>query len=55
MLQEPGDLQELLLQNGILTVSGAEFDALDERYVRLRVPVRAELPRLLNAIRAIEG
>ncbi|MCR4711372.1 MAG: aminotransferase class I/II-fold pyridoxal phosphate-dependent enzyme [Clostridia bacterium] len=55
MLREPGDLQELLLQNGILTVSGVEFDALDERYVRLRVPVRAELPRLLNAIRAIEG
>lgn len=52
-LTGPGDLQRLLLEQGVLAVSGREFELLDERYVRLRLPVSAEVPRLLAAIRRV--
>ena len=52
-LERPGDLQALLYEQGILTVSGVEFELLDERFARLRIPVEAELPRLLAALRTL--
>ena len=54
VLQEAGDLQGELLQRGVLTVSGREFDALDERYVRLRIPPAQQVDRLLQAIALVE-
>lgn len=53
-LQEPGDLQALLMKHGVLTVSGREFDLLDERYVRLRVPTTEYADRLVRAVSLVE-
>lgn len=53
-LQEQGDLQALLMQQDILTVSGAEFDALDARFVRMRVPLAHQVDRLIQAVAAVE-
>jgi len=49
-LREEADLQALLLEKGVLTVSGAEFENLSGRYVRLRIPEKSDLPRLLTAV-----
>lgn len=48
------DLQALLYQNGILTVSGVEFGSLNESCVRLRVPRAEEANRLVQAIREVD-
>lgn len=48
------DLQALLYEDGILTVSGEEFDAMDQRCVRLRVPRKEAADRLVAAIRKID-
>lgn len=53
-LNEAGDLQKLLLEEGILTVSGVEFETLDRRFVRLRVPSAALAERLILAIERVE-
>lgn len=49
-----GDLQALLMEEDVLTVSGVEFDALDERYVRLRVPTADKVQHLVDAISHVE-
>ncbi len=54
-LQEQGDLQALLLKHGVLAVSGREFDLLDERYVRLRVPTAEYTDKLISAVSAVEN
>lgn len=53
-LKESGDLQEKLLKNGVLAVSGREFELLDERYVRIRIPTAEYLPVLTDAIARVE-
>lgn len=53
-LQKPGDLQTLLMEQDILTVSGAEFDALDPRFVRLRIPLKEQVSRLIDAVAKVE-
>ena len=50
---EAQNLQQLLLAHGILTVSGAEFEGLGPQFVRLRVPLAQDLPRLLQALSAV--
>ena len=53
-LETEGDLQALLLDEGVLTVSGAEFETLSRRYVRLRIPREEDLPQLLAALERVE-
>ena len=53
-MQEDGDLQALLMQQDVLTVSGAEFDALGKRYVRLRIPLNNQVNRLIEAVANVE-
>lgn len=48
------DLQKLLYEYGVLTVSGAEFDALGAEYVRLRIPTAEEADRVIAAVSAAE-
>ncbi|HWQ50353.1 MAG TPA: histidinol-phosphate transaminase [Terriglobales bacterium] len=48
------DLQALLMEQDILTVSGAEFDCMDASCVRLRVPREEEAPRLIEAVRRVD-
>lgn len=52
-LHGEGDLQELLLKQGILTVSGREFEHLGPRYVRLRVSTADNTDRIVKAVRNI--
>lgn len=47
------DLQELLLAQGVLTCSGGEFEPLDRSSVRLRVPRREEMGKLLAAVERV--
>ena len=48
-----GDLQRAFLTHGILTVSGAEFEGLDESCVRVSIPAEKDLPVLLSAVDAL--
>ena len=48
------DLQRLLYKEGVLTVSGAEFDGLGANSVRLRVPCPGETERLFAAAEKID-
>lgn len=48
------NLQKLLYGNGVLTVSGAEFDGLDAAAVRLRIPKGAETEKLFQAVGLID-
>ena len=43
------DLQRCYLEHGILTVSGREFESLDERSVRISIPKGKEVRRLVEA------
>ena len=54
MLQTDGNLQQLLIDAGVLAISGLDFDGLDERSVRLCVPVLRNLPRLIAALTRAE-
>lgn len=54
-LQEDGDLQKILLDEGIYALSGRDFDGLDERFVRLCVPVLAQVTRLTGALERVEN
>ncbi|MEG1683739.1 MAG: aminotransferase class I/II-fold pyridoxal phosphate-dependent enzyme, partial [Oscillospiraceae bacterium] len=49
------NLQRLLYANGILTVSGIDFDGLACNCVRLRVPREEAAQRLVDAIRQVEA
>ena len=51
--KEDVDLQALLFEEGVLTVSGAEFDAMDARCVRLRVPKGSLAGKLIEAVRRV--
>lgn len=53
--KDPVDLQQLLVREGVLTVSGAEFDSMDESCVRLRVPKAEAAHRLVEAVRRVDG
>ena len=53
-LQEDGNLQQLLIDAGVLALTGLDFDGLDERSVRLCVPVLRNLPRLISALERAE-
>lgn len=48
--KDGGDLQAELMKYDLLTVSGAEFDALDESCVRLRVPVSGLADRVAEKL-----
>ena len=48
------DLQRLLYDAGVMTVSGAEFDGLGASAVRLRVPEAAQHARLLDAVERVD-
>jgi histidinol-phosphate aminotransferase len=50
-LKKGGDLQAELLKNGVLAVSGREFEGIDESCVRLRVSSAENLPKILDAVR----
>ena len=54
LLQEEGNLQRMLIEKGIYALSGCDFEGLDERYVRLCVPVKQSLPRLTDALESLE-
>lgn len=47
------NLQQLLYDAGVLTVSGAEFDGLDASAVRLRVPKPEDAEPLLRAVETV--
>lgn len=53
-LQEDGNLQQILMDEGVYALSGCDFDGLDERYVRLCVPTLSALSRLTGALERIE-
>jgi histidinol-phosphate aminotransferase len=53
-LQEEGDLQQMLLGEGVYALSGCDFEGLDERSVRLCVPMLKSLPRLTSALERLE-
>lgn len=55
VIQEDGDLQKLLMDEGIYTLSGLDFDGLNERYVRLCAPVMESVPRLIKALERLES
>ena len=44
------DLQARLLQYGVLAVSGNEFAGLGKQYVRIRIPVERDVPRMIRTI-----
>ena len=48
------NLQAILANEGVLAVSGFEFEGLDASYVRLRIPQNRDMERLLCAIRKID-
>lgn len=48
------DLLEEFFKKGILAVPGAEFDGLDQSFVRLRLPLDKDIPKLLNALEEID-
>lgn len=54
-LDENVDLQELLLEEGVLTCSGKEFEPLGKNCVRLRVPTLKEAGKLINSMKRIAG
>ena len=54
MLQEEGDLQKMLMDRGVYALSGLDFEGLDERYVRICVPVLQSLSRLTDALEDLE-
>lgn len=54
-MDESANLQRLLLNEGILTVSGSEFLGLGAHCVRVRVPKFEEADRLVHAIKKING
>ena len=49
------NLQQLFLDNGVLTVSGAEFEGLGKNFVRLRIPPKKNLKRLIQAMKIINN
>ena len=53
-LKGEGDLRQILMEEGILAISGCDFDGLDERYVRICVPVLRSLSRLTGALERAE-
>ncbi len=53
-LQEEGNLQKILMEEGVYALSGCDFDGLDERSVRLCVPVLQSVPRLAAALERVE-
>ena len=53
-LMDGGDLHAELMNKDLLTVSGAEFEGLDESYVRLRLPREDQLDSMLERIREID-
>lgn len=48
--KDGGDLQTELMKFDLLTVSGAEFDALDESYVRLRIPDSSLTDKIISKL-----
>ena len=49
------DLMKLFFEHGVLTVPGAVFDGLYKNSTRVRMPVMEEFPKLLQAVREING
>ena len=49
------DLQALLIEAGVLAVSGADFDCMDGRCVRVRCPKAEYADRLINAVKKVNG
>lgn len=49
------DLQAVLLERGLLAVSGEEFAELGRQYVRMRIPVERDVERMVQTIAEIAG
>lgn len=49
------DLQALLIEAGVLAVSGADFDCMDGRCVRVRCPRAEYADKLIDAIKKVNG
>ena len=49
------DLQALLIDAGVLAVSGADFDCMDGRCVRVRCPKAEYADKLINAVKKVNG
>ena len=47
------DLHRRFIEEGVLTVPGAEFDELNSSYVRVRMPMEKDFPVLLKAVKKI--
>jgi hypothetical protein len=45
----------MLMEKGIYALSGCDFEGLNARYVRVCVPVKQSLPRLTDALEALEN
>ena len=52
-VDENVDLQQLLLDRGIITCSGAEFEPLGKNCVRLRVPAISDAGILIEAFKKL--
>lgn len=50
-----GNLQRAFLAQGVLTVSGAEFESLDESFVRISIPAGRDLETLLAAVKTLNA
>lgn len=53
--ESAGNLQQILMDEGIYALTGLDFEGLDERFVRLCVPVLGSLPRLTAALERVEN
>ena len=53
-LQGEGNLQQMLMDEGVYALSGCDFEGLDERFVRICVPTLKSLSRLTGALERLE-
>ena len=49
-LRSEGNLQKILIEEGVMTLSGCDFDGLGERFVRICTPGLQALSRLTDAL-----
>lgn len=51
---EQCDLQKMLLEKGVVSFSGACFDGLHQNSVRVRLPAKHMMQKLLSALKAVD-
>ena len=54
-MEGEGNLQQILMDEGIYALTGLDFEGLNARFVRLCVPVLRSLPRLTAALERVEN